>query len=93
MYTILRKKSYVKCVQKLAQQKHLDIDALDMVIELLKNNTKLPAKHNDHQLKGKLVAYRECHVKHDLLLRYFKDERVLVLVLVELSTHQQMFGE
>lgn len=37
--------------------------------------------------------YRECHIKDDLLLIYYKDKTVLVLVLVDIGTHHQLFGK
>lgn len=37
--------------------------------------------------------YRECHIKDDLLLIYYKDKTVLVLVLVSIGTHHQLFGK
>ena len=35
---------------------------------------KLEPKYKDHQLKGELKEYRECHIEPDWLLVYMKKE-------------------
>lgn len=50
----------------------------------------LPRKHQDHALKGEYVGTRECHVKPDLLLIYFKMDKTL-LTLVRLGSHSELF--
>jgi mRNA interferase YafQ len=55
------------------------------------NDTPLPKKYNDHALKGKYTAYRECHIRPDLLLIYKKDKTNLILVLVRTGSHSQLF--
>ena len=34
---------------------------------------------------------RECHIKPDWLLLYYKDENVLTLTLVDTGTHSDIF--
>ena len=93
MYTPIPEKTYIKTLKKLRSQKSFSIGTLDKVIELLASGNKLPAKYKDHQLKGSMSMYRECHIKSDLLLRYYKRDDLLILVLVEINTHSEMFGK
>jgi len=93
MYEILQKKAFKRQLNKLASNKKFDAKALRDVIKMLQTGSRLPAKYKDHKLKGNMSIYRECHVKSDLLLKYYKDDKALVLVLVELGTHSQMFGK
>jgi mRNA interferase YafQ len=78
------KRSYKK--QKLsddAEQNYIDI-----VYKLL-NGEPLEKKYHDHQLKGSLSLYRECHIKPDLLLVYQIDDEKLELV--DIGSHGELF--
>ncbi len=63
--------------------------ALIDVLGCLINNQALPQKYKDHQLKGNLKQYRECHIKPDLLLVYeiFDDS----VKLIALDSHSNLF--
>ena len=60
------------------------IKELEVVIEYLMNDQKLPIKYRDHALKKskKYKNFRECHVLPDLLLIYKKEEDVLSLLRI-----------
>jgi len=49
-------------------------------------------RNRDHALSGEWHGYRECHIKGDLLLVYQIHDDVLVLVLVDIGSHPQLFG-
>lgn len=61
------------------------IDVLSQII----NDKPLDEKYKDHQLKGNMKQYRECHVKPDLLLIYevFDD----YVKLIALDIHSNLF--
>ena len=92
MYTVLLDKHYVKQLKKLSSQKGFDLVALQNVVEILEAGSKIPSKYRDHQLRGEFSKYRELHVKHDMLLIYCKNDTELILVLVALGSHSQLFG-
>ena len=76
---------------KTAKKQGKDIKLLLDVIVKLANDEPLPEKHRDHQLKGKLKAYRECHVTPDWLLVYEKNgDDLLILDLVRLNSHSHL---
>lgn len=52
---------------------------LKLVIDMLVEQTPLPAKHNDHKLQGQYLHRRECHIEPDWLLIYKRDSDALVL--------------
>ena len=78
------KRSYKK--QKLSDNEELSY--IDVVYNLLCAN-KLAEKYQDHQLKGSLKVFRECHIKPDLLLVYMIDDDVLKLV--DIGSHCELF--
>ena len=91
MYRVTTTRRFDQCVERLIKQGR-DIRPMLHVINLLKTGEKLPAKYNDHQLKGRLKAFRECHIKADWLLMYYKDAGRLVLVLERTGTHRDVLN-
>jgi mRNA interferase YafQ len=68
-----------------------DKDLVDNIVFMLANNQILDKKHKDHQLKGNLKEFRECHVKPDLLLIYKKESNILVFTCVAVGSHSDLF--
>ena len=68
------------------------ISELLYVTELLKNRKNLPKKYQDHQLKGKLKSFRECHIFPDFLLVYEIEKDLLILSLIRMGSHSEIFA-
>ena len=62
-------------------------ELFDEVFKLLVQGELLPAKYNDHALKGNCKGFRECHIAPDWLLVYRYEHDVLILVLQRTGTH------
>lgn len=94
MYSVLATKQYKKSYQKLVRggvSKSLRQDIIDVINALVVGN-QLPEHNRDHALKGQLRQYRECHIRPDVLLVYQKYENELVLVLIDIGSHSQLFS-
>lgn len=78
---------------KTAVKRGLDISLLENVVEKLKNRMPLEEKYQDHSLKGKMSKYRECHIQPDWLLVYLIEKDVLVLTLIDIGSHSDLFGK
>ena len=89
-YQIVESSLYKK-THKLAKKRGLDLALLQEPIVLLAKGEKLPPKYRDHQLQGKLSAFRECHIKGDWLLVYRIIEDKLILSLHSTGTHADLF--
>ena len=87
----LIKTSRFKAGVKLARKRGLDISLLEDVIEKLRLDQPLEAKHRNHELVGNFKGVWECHIQSDWLLLYLKDNGVLVLTLVDTGTHSDIF--
>ncbi|MCL2343755.1 MAG: type II toxin-antitoxin system YafQ family toxin [Firmicutes bacterium] len=83
--------SLFKKTRELARKRGLDLSLLHEPIKLLAKGEPLPAKYRDHQLQGKLSAFRECHIKGDWLLVYRIIEDKLILSLHSTGTHADIF--
>jgi len=83
--------SLFKRTRKLAEKRGLDLSLLHEPITLLAKGEQLPEKYRDHQLKGKLSAFRECHIRGDWLLVYRIIEDKLILSLHSMGSHSDIF--
>ncbi len=67
----------------------LDSQSLLDIVNKLQAKEPLEKKHKDHQLKGNLQDFRECHIKPDLCLIYRIQAKNLHLV--RLGSHSRLF--
>ncbi len=94
MYHIRVTKKFTKSLLRLERgglKPHV-VKEIKVVIDTLASGTSLSSEYRDHQLHGELSAYRECHIQGDLLLVYQFQADVLVLVLIDIGSHSQIFG-
>lgn len=61
------------------------------VMTCLIQRQPLPPQYKDHQLQGDLKAYRDCHVKNDLVLLYKISQDDRTVELHYLDTHSEIF--
>lgn len=91
MYKVILSRRYKTAFKRFSRHKNFDQQLLEEVVDTLARGERLGISHRDHQLTGELKDYRECHVKSDILLVYQKHEDVLILLLVSLGTHDDLF--
>ena len=84
--------SNYKRTRKLAKKRGLDMDLLDWTIDQLARDIPLPTNWKDHQLKGNVKQFRECHIggAGDWLLLYEKRETDMILYLIGTGTHASL---
>ncbi len=79
---------YKKDLKKIDKQGK-NIGILEAVVKNLLNGKKLGLEYKDHQLKGRLKEYRECHLSGNWLLMYkIKDD---CLLLFRTGSHPEVF--
>lgn len=91
MYTIILSSGYRKAIKRIVRHKNFDHIKLEEVISILERGQKLDPKYLDHELKGDLNGFRECHIQNDILLIYQKEEGALILLLVNVGAHASLF--
>ena len=86
--------SQFKKGRKLAGKQGLDISLLKWTIEQLAQDIPLPSNWKDHQLKGNLKKFRECHIggSGDWLLMYEKRQKDMILYLIGTGSHIDLLG-
>ena len=77
---------------KLMKKRGKDISKLETVLEILMSGEDLPQKYKDHQLRGEMCEFRECHIEPDWLLIYRKEETELILYATATGTHSDLLG-
>ena len=87
-YKLVRTKTFKRSFKKL-NLSDADLQNFIDVIYKLSNDIPLDKKYKDHQLKGELKEFRECHIKPDLLLVYrIKNNQ---LELIDIGSHCELF--
>ena len=93
VYSIFPSSNY-KRTRKITKKRGLDMDLLDWAVDQLAMDIPLPEKWKDHQLKGNMKRFRECHIggSGDWLLVYEKRETDMILYLLGTGTHVDLLG-
>jgi len=87
-FKLLRTKTFKRSFKKL-NLNDSDLENFIEIIYKLSNSIVLDKKYKDHQLKGELKEFRECHIKPDLLLIYrIKNNN---LELIDIGSHSELF--
>lgn len=85
-YSSLFKKSFKRCLKR-----GCDEAKFRKVIALLAQDGHLPPKYNPHLLTGNYKGCMECHIEPDWLLVWEQHHLELVLLLVDMGTHADLF--
>ena len=71
------------------QRRGKDITKLISIICMLVGEAPLPAKYEDHALKGDYVGHRDCHIEPDWVLIYMVDKPYISFVRT--GSHSDLF--
>ncbi|MFM2340218.1 MAG: hypothetical protein RLZZ360_854 [Candidatus Parcubacteria bacterium] len=91
VYEIVETKRFKTAYKRVKNLKSFKKEVFVEVVTTLASGKKLSAKYRDHKLAGNLKDFRECHLAPDILLLYQIDDDLLVLVLVSVGNHAQLF--
>lgn len=90
-YTVVKTKRFKTAFKRVQHLKGFKRDIFIDVITKLASGGELDKKYKDHKLTGGLKAFRECHLAPDILLLYQIDNGLLILTLVSIGNHAQLF--
>lgn len=91
-YDIILTNSFKKEL-KLIKKRNKELSKLTKVVNTLASGEELEEKYRDHQLinSPRFKECRECHIEPDWLLVYKKNDKELILFLIETGTHSDLF--
>ncbi len=92
MYTAVPSRRYIRSLKRISRHKDFNREKLNQVIIALKESKKLAPQNHDHELSGKLAGVRECHIQPDVLLLYQIHHNELILLLINIGSHPELFG-
>lgn len=69
----------------------MNADLIYNIIDILAKGETLPEKYKNHPLKGNYKGYYDCHILPDLVLIYKIEKEKLVLLLLDIETHSNLF--
>ena len=92
MYVVVVSTRAKRSLKKYRKNGTLPVKKYDIAIEHLRAGKSLPTTYGDHPLKGDLVGYREFHLGYDLLVQYECDKGLLIITIVQVGTHPELFG-
>lgn len=90
-YEIVKTRRFKTAFKRVKQLKGFKQEVFVEVVEALANGKKLKKERRDHRLTGNLKDFRECHLAPDILLVYQIDDGILILTLVSIGNHAQVF--
>ncbi len=90
IYEVKRTKQFKKDF-KLAEKQGRNLERLIEAIDLLRKGESLPEDFLDHPLTNFRSKFRECHIEPDFLLVYEIRKQYLILKLIRLGTHSELF--
>lgn len=64
---------------------------LEIVLDILVKEKELPDKNHNHPLIGEFKGCFECHVKPDILLIYKIEKEELIILLLRIGSHAELF--
>ncbi len=87
-FRLFKTNQFKRSYKKLQLNDEEDLAYIDVVYTLLSDEI-LSKKYKDHQLIGNMKAFRECHIKPDILLIYQIENETLKLI--DIGSHSELF--
>jgi len=91
MYRRYYTANFQKSFKKIIHSGKFKREKIEKIVDVLASGEKLPLNYRDHLLHGEYDGYRECHIHRDLLLIYKIQEAKLILILVDIGSHSDLF--
>jgi len=89
-YNIRKSSKFKRDIRKFKHNEKAITTLKYIIIELSKGKN-LDKKYLDHKLSGNYKNMRKCHILPDLLLIYKYEQNELVLLLVSVGSHSDLF--
>jgi mRNA interferase YafQ len=90
MYTLKYSSRFKKDIKRFQHNKKF-LTELEKVLDVLIQGKKLPLKNLNHRLSGEFKDCYECHISADALLIYRIADQELIILLLRVGTHAELF--
>ena len=92
MYSFKNSNKFKKDLKKINKDANFNIKELKCTLDLLVNSSPLDKKYQSHKLHGEFNHCYECHITPDILLIYGIDRQNLIIYLLRIGSHSELFG-
>jgi len=82
-------KQFKKDLRRAKRDSRKDVDKLQLVVDLLRENGELSSEYFPHPLIGNWLPHWECHIQPDFLLIYTVNDDMLKLA--RCGSHSELF--
>ncbi len=89
--TITQSHRFKKSYKRVSRTRSFKREIFVFVVETISRKEQLDQKYHDHALTGDMLGYRECHLAPDILLIYEVRDDLLLLTLINIGNHAQLF--
>jgi mRNA interferase YafQ len=83
---------FKKELKHVIKQNTANEELLDSLVMRLLNDEELEFKYHDHGLFGNFYGCREFHARLDLIVIYRKIREIMVMLLMRIGSHSEIFG-
>jgi len=90
MFYLKRSKQFKKDLKSFKHDKDL-LSILESVLDILITGKALPKEYHEHPLVGEFNGCYECHLRPDVLLIYKKDNKELLIQILRIGSHSNLF--
>ena len=90
MYSLKYSSRFKKDLKRFSHNRYLLLE-LEKTLDTLAQGRELPKKNCNHQLKGEFKGCFECHLRPDILLIYKIEKSALILLILRLGSHADLF--
>ncbi len=77
---------------KLAQKRGYDLSEFETLVNKLRSGEPLDPKYKDHSLSNNWKNHRDFHLHPDLVVIYCIKETEIILEMVRMGSHADLFG-
>lgn len=88
---LLKYSSRFKKDLKLYKHDQKTLLELENILDILVTGKTLPDKNKNHPLIGEFKGCFECHIKSDILLIYKIEKSELIILLLRIGSHSDLF--
>ncbi|HKK54647.1 MAG TPA: type II toxin-antitoxin system YafQ family toxin [Patescibacteria group bacterium] len=90
MFSLKYSKRFKKDLKSFKHDKDLFL-VLENLLDILIKGKPLPKKYYNHSLVGEFKGCYECHLKSDVLFIYKKNKKELLILLLRIGSHSDLF--
>ncbi len=93
MYRIYYTNNFKKQLEKVLLSGRYTEFEINYVINILTSGKVLAPRFKNHKLNGEYSGFYECHIRPDLLLIYERDNNSMILTVISIGSHSELFGQ